>query len=64
VALILGALQRDVDLAHVVLVGVVEGQRRVGAGDRRGVPEVGEIHHGELEALAAVDGEDLHRVGV
>jgi hypothetical protein len=38
--------------------------RRLVLGDVSGVPEVGAIDDGELEALASVDGKDLHGLGV
>ena len=57
------ALERDVDLARAVVV--VEDDRvghLVVAPDR--VPQERAVDDGELEALAAVDRQDLHGVGV
>ena len=61
VALVAG--QADVDRADVAVAGVVV-HRRAALRDVARLPQVRQVHHRELEALAAVDGEDLHRFGV
>ena len=55
------ALEPDVDRPAVAGVGVVEGDRHAGRDVAR-VPQVGVVDDGELEPLAAVDGQDLDRL--
>src|SRR5439155_22045125 len=56
-------LPAHVDGAAVAGIGVVEdGSSR--PGEVAGLPQVRGVDDGELEALAPVDGEDLHRLGV
>ncbi len=56
---VVGPAEADVDRALVVAVGVVEEDGLVALGDVAGLPQVGEVDDGELQTLAAVDGQDL-----
>ena len=58
------AAHADVDDALVAARRVVEEDRLRVARDVPGLPQVREQHDRELEALAAVDGEHLDRLGV
>ena len=58
-----GAVAADVDRPRVVVLVVVEGRRLVLV-DVAGLPGERVVDDRELEALAAVDGQHLHRLGV
>jgi hypothetical protein len=57
------AVAADVDRPHVVFLVVVIGRRLVLV-DVAGVPGERVVDERELEALAAMDGQHLHRLGV
>jgi hypothetical protein len=58
----LRSVEADVDRPRVARVGVVEEDRLLAARDVAGLPQVREVDDGELEPLAAVDRQDLHRL--
>ena len=59
-----GAVHADVDHALVARLRIVEEDRLGVVGDPARLPQVGVVDDRELDALAAVDGEDLDRLGI